>query len=358
MFADCKTPSSIGKTDKDCKQDYDKMKRTVDEITGGRRMRRNRRFEWNRRLIRENRLSKDDLIWPVFLCEGKGVREPLDTMPGIERYSVDRIGEQAKRAQDLGIPAIAIFANVGMDKRNQTGSEILSADNIIVEATKAMKDAAPDVGIITDVALDLFTDHGHDGILRDGIIVNDETVEMLCMAAVLQADAGADIVSASEMMDGRMGAIRDALDDAGHNDIGTLAYTAKYASGYYGPYREAVGTDGLLKGDKRTYFMDPANSDEALYEAQLDIAEGSDMLMVKPGMPYLDILYRLKTEFGMPTLVYQVSGEYSMIMAGVEKGFVEEQRVIMESLTCFKRAGADGIFTYFAPRVAEWLNEA
>ncbi len=333
------------------------MKRTVDEITGGRRMRRNRRFEWNRRLVRENRITTDDLIWPVFLCEGKGISEPLGTMPGVERHSVDKIGVQAKLAQDLGIPAIAIFANVDINKRNQTGSEVLSPDNIIVQATKAIKDTAPDVGVITDVALDLFTDHGHDGILRDGIIVNDETVETLCKAAVLQADAGADIISASEMMDGRMGAIRDALNDAGHTDIGTLAYTAKYASGYYGPYREAVGTDGLLKGDKRSYFMDPANSDEALYEAQLDIAEGSDMIMVKPGMPYLDIIYRLKTEFGMPTIAYQVSGEYSMIMAGVEKGFVEEQRVIMESLTCFKRAGADAVLTYFAPRVAQWLND-
>lgn len=332
------------------------MKRTVDEITGGRRMRRNRRFEWNRRLMRENRLSTDDLIWPVFLCEGKGINEPLGTMPGINRHSVDMIAKEAKRAQDLGIPAIAIFANVAMEKRNQTGSDVLNPDNIIIQATKAMKDAAPDVGVITDVALDLFTDHGHDGILRDGIIVNDETVEILTDAAVLQAEAGADIVSASEMMDGRMGAIRDALNDAGHTDVGTLAYTAKYASGYYGPYREAVGTEGLLKGDKRTYFMDPANSDEALYEAQLDIAEGSDMIMVKPGMPYLDIIYRLKTEFGMPTIAYQVSGEYSMIMAGVEKGFVEEKRVILESLTCFKRAGADAVLTYFAPRVAEWLN--
>lgn len=334
------------------------MKRTIDEITGGRRMRRNRRFEWNRRLMRENRLSTDDLIWPVFLCEGKGISEPLGTMPGVERHSVDMVGKQAKLAQDLGIPAIAIFANVAMDKRDQTGSEVLNTNNIIIQATKAMKDAAPDVGVITDVALDLFTDHGHDGVLRDGIIVNDETVEILCDAAVLQADAGADIISASEMMDGRMGAIRDALNEAGHQDIGTLAYTAKYASGYYGPYREAVGTDGLLKGDKRTYFMDPANSDEALYEAQLDIDEGSDMIMVKPGMPYLDIIYRLKTEFGVPTFAYQVSGEYSMIMAGVEKGFVEEKRVILESLTCFKRAGADGILTYFAPRVAEWLNNA
>ena len=332
------------------------MNRTIDEITGNRRMRRNRRFEWTRRLIRENRLSKDDLIWPVFMCEGRGVVEPLNTMPGIMRYSVDKIGEQAKLAQRLGIPAIAIFANVSISKRDQTGSEILNPDNLINQAVKAIKDAAPEVGVITDVALDLFTDHGHDGILRDGIIVNDETVEVLCKAAVLQAASGADIVSASEMMDGRMGAIRDALNAEGHTDIGTLAYTAKYASGFYGPYREAVGTSDLLKGDKRSYFMDPANSNEALYEAQLDIAEGADMIMVKPGMPYLDIIHRLKTEFEMPTLAYQVSGEYSMIMAGIEQGFFEEQRVILESLTCFKRAGADGILTYFAPRVADWLE--
>lgn len=334
------------------------MERSIDEITGNRRMRRNRRFEWSRRLMRENRLSTDDLIWPLFLCEGKGVSEPLATMPGIERHSVDRVGAQAKRAEELGIPAIAIFANVDMNKRNQTGSEVLNPDNVIQRATKAIKDAAPNVGVITDVALDLFTDHGHDGILRDGIIVNDETVETLCKAAVLQAEAGADIVSASEMMDGRMGAIRDALNNAGFNDTATLAYTAKYASGFYGPYREAVGTDGLLKGDKNTYFMDPANSDEALWEAQLDIDEGSDMIMVKPGMPYLDIIRRIKDEFGVPTIAYQVSGEYSMIMAGAEKGFVDEKRVILESLTCFKRAGADAVLTYFAPRVAEWLNNA
>lgn len=333
------------------------MARTIDEITGNRRMRRNRRYEWSRRLIRENRISTDDLIWPVFLSEGKGVSEPLATMPGVERHSVDRIGAQAKRTEELGIPAIAIFANVDIEKRNQTGSEVLNPDNVIQRATKEIKNAAPNVGVITDVALDLFTDHGHDGILRDGIIVNDETVDTLKKAAVLQAEAGADIVSASEMMDGRMGAIRDALNEAGFNDTATLAYTAKYSSGFYGPYREAVGTDGLLKGDKSTYFMDPANSDEALWEAQLDIDEGSDMIMVKPGMPYLDIISRIKDEFGVPTLAYQVSGEYSMIMAGAEKGFVDEKRVIMESLTCFKRAGADAVLTYFAPRVAEWLNE-
>ncbi len=332
------------------------MKRSVDEITGNRRMRRNRRFEWNRQLVRENQLSTQDLIWPVFLCEGTGVVEPLSKLPGVNRYSVDKIGEQAKLAQDLGIPAIATFANVAMEKRDVTGSEVLNPDNIINQATKAIKDAAPDVGVITDVALDLFTTHGHDGILRGDIIENDETVERLAEAAVLQANAGADIVSASEMMDGRMGAIRDALNDAGHTMIGTLAYTAKYASGYYGPYREAVGTDGLLKGDKRTYFMDPANSDEAIHEAALDIAEGADMIMVKPGMPYLDIVRRLKDEFMVPTFAYQVSGEYAMLMAASENDYLEEERCMMESMLCFKRAGADGILTYFAPRVARLLN--
>ncbi|MEM7020199.1 MAG: porphobilinogen synthase [Pseudomonadota bacterium] len=332
------------------------MKRTVDEITGNRRMRRNRRFEWSRRLMRENRLSRDDLIWPVFLCEGKGVNEPLNTLPGVSRYSVDKIGEQAKLAQSLGIPAIATFANVALEKRDVEGSEVLNPDNIINQATKEIKDAAPDLGVITDVALDLFTSHGHDGVLHDGIIANDETVERISEAAVLQAEAGADIVSASEMMDGRMGAIRDALNDAGFNNTATLAYTAKYASCFYGPYREAVGTDQMLKGDKRTYFMDPANSDEAIHEAALDIAEGADMIMVKPGMPYLDIIRRLKDEFMVPTLAYQVSGEYAMIMAGGSMGFLDEERAIMESLTAFKRAGADAILTYFAPRVAEWLD--
>ena len=332
------------------------MKRTVDEITNNRRMRRNRRYEWNRRLVRENALSVDDLIWPVFLCEGKDVCEPIDKLPGVNRYSVDRIGEQAKLAQKLGIPAIATFANVDHSKRDASGSEVLNPDNILNQATKAIKDAAPEVGIITDVALDLFTDHGHDGILRNNIIVNDETVERISEAAVLQAQAGADIVSASEMMDGRIGAIRDSLNEGGFQDIGILAYTAKYASGFYGPYRSAVGTDQMLKGAKRTYFMDPANSDEAIQEALLDINEGADMIMVKPGMPYLDIIRRLKDEFGVPTVAYQVSGEYSMIMAAGAQEYIEEERVMMESLLCFKRAGADSILTYFAPRVAEILN--
>ena len=332
------------------------MKRNVDEIVDNRRMRRNRRFEWNRRLVCENTLTTNDLIWPVFLCEGTNAVEPIEKLPGVNRYSVDRIGEQAKFAQSLGIPAIATFANTDLDKRDQTGSEILNPDNIINQATKAIKDAAPEVGVITDVALDLFTSHGHDGILRGDVIVNDETVEQLAEAAVLQANAGADVISASEMMDGRIGAIRDALNEAGHNMVGTLAYTAKYASGFYGPYREAVGSDGLLKGDKKTYFMDPANSDEAIHEAELDIAEGADMIMVKPGMPYLDIIRRLKDEFMAPTFAYQVSGEYSMIMSAAANDCLDEERIIMESMLCFKRAGADAILTYFAPRVAEIIN--
>ena len=332
------------------------MKRSVDEITKNRRMRRNRRYEWNRALVRENVLTTNDLIWPVFLCEGNDVVEPLEKLPGVNRYSVDKIGEQAKQAQSLGIPAIAIFANVAMEKRDQIGTEVLNPNNIINQATKATKDAAPEIGVITDVALDLLTSHGHDGIFRSDVIVNDETVTQLAEAAVLQAEAGADIISASEMMDGRMGAIRDALNDAGHNMTGTLAYTAKYASGFYGPYREAVGSDGLLKGDKKTYFMDPANSDEAIQEAELDIAEGADMIMVKPGMPYLDIIRRLKDEFMVPTFAYQVSGEYSMIVSAAANECLDEERIIMESMMCFKRAGADAVLTYFAPRIAKILN--
>ncbi len=329
----------------------------VDDITGSRRMRRNRRFEWQRRLVRENRLTTDDLIWPIFLCEHTSGSEPVDLMPGVERYSVEAAVDAAKRAFDLGIPALATFPNIAIDKRDATGSAVLDADGLINQATRAIKAAVPDIGIITDVALDPFTSHGHDGILRDGIIVNDETVEQIAKAAVIQADAGADIISCSEMMDGRVGAIRAALNAAGHNDVAILAYTAKYASAFYGPYREAIGTDQMLKGDKRTYFMDPANTDEALREAELDIAEAADMIMVKPGMPYLDIIARLKAEFAMPTFAYQVSGEYSMIMAGGEKGFLDVDRAILESLTAFKRAGADAVLTYFAPKVAQMLAQ-
>ncbi|MFK5978878.1 MAG: porphobilinogen synthase [Rhizobiaceae bacterium] len=333
------------------------MARGVDEITNGRRMRRNRRFEWNRRLVRENTLSTNDLIWPIFLIEGENRAEPVKSMPGVERLSVNLAVKAAKEAFDLGIPAIATFPNIAQDMRDATGSEVLNPNGLINQATRAIKEAVPGIGVITDVALDPFTDSGHDGILRDDIIVNDETVEQLCKAAIIQAEGGADIISASEMMDGRIGAIRDALNEAGFSDTGILAYSAKYTSAFYGPYREAVGTDKMLKGDKRTYFMDPANSDEALHEAGLDVAEGADMLMVKPGMPYLDILRRVKDEFQMPTFIYQVSGEYSMIMAGAEKGFLDKERAMLESLMAFKRAGADGILTYFALEAAAILND-
>lgn len=329
----------------------------VDEVTGGRRMRRNRRFEWSRRLVRENRLSKDDLIWPIFLTEGTNIVEPLKSLVGVDRFSVDKAVEAAQKAYALGIPAIALFCNIAQEKRDQTGSAILDRGGLICEACETIKKAVPDLGIISDVALDPFTSHGHDGILRDGLIVNDETVEQICKAAIVQAGAGADIISCSEMMDGRVGAIRQALNAHGFEQVPILAYTAKYASAFYGPYREAVGTDQMLKGDKRTYFMDPANSDEALWEAQLDIDESADMIMVKPGMPYLDIIYRLKTTFSVPTFAYQVSGEYAMIRAGGEKGFLDEDRAILESLTAFKRAGADAILTYFAPRAAQLLQQ-
>ncbi|MCP4072411.1 MAG: porphobilinogen synthase [Hyphomicrobiales bacterium] len=330
--------------------------RTVDEITSNRRMRRNRRFEWTRRLVRENSLNSGDLVWPIFVTEGNGLREPVRLLPGVERFSVDEAAKAARDAYDLGIPAIATFPNIAQEKRNRTGSEILDPDGLINQVTRAIKDKVPELGIITDVALDPFTSDGHDGIVRDGVIVNDETVGQISNAAIIQAEAGADIISCSEMMDGRVGAIRDALNGAGFNDIGIMSYTAKYASAFYGPYREAIGTDQMLKGDKSTYFMDTANSDEALHEAALDINEGADILMVKPGMPYLDIIRRIKDEFSMPTFAYQISGEYAMIMAGAEKGFLNEERAIMESLTCFKRAGADAIFTYFAPRAAEILQ--
>ncbi|MCP4185261.1 MAG: porphobilinogen synthase [Hyphomicrobiales bacterium] len=330
--------------------------RTIDEITSGRRLRRNRRFEWNRRLVREHTLNSGDLIWPVFLVEGEGVREPIRLLPGVMRFSIDEAVKAAKEAHKLGIPAVATFPSIAQDLRDVTGSQILDPDGLINRFTRASKREVPDMGVITDVALDPFTSSGHDGIVRDGIIVNDETVEQISRAAIVQAEAGADIVSCSEMMDGRVGAIRDSLNGAGFNDTGILSYTAKYASSFYGPYREAVGTDKMLKGDKSTYFLDPANSDEALHEAMLDINEGADILMVKPGLPYLDIIRRLKNEFSMPTFAYQVSGEYAMIMAGAEKGFLDEERAIIESLTCFKRAGADAILTYFAPRVAEILQ--
>ncbi|RNJ45777.1 delta-aminolevulinic acid dehydratase [Mesorhizobium erdmanii] len=330
--------------------------RSVDDVTGSRRLRRMRKADWSRRLVQENRLSVDDLIWPIFVVEGRNVREPIAAMPGVFRLSVDLAVKEAERAAKLGIPALATFPNVDLGLRDQTGSHILDPENIINRATRAIKDAVPGIGIITDAALDPFTSHGHDGILRDGIIVNDETVEQVAAAAVIQAAAGADIIAPSDMMDGRIGAIRDALDANGFQDVAIMSYATKFASAFYGPYREAVGTAGLLKGDKKTYYIDHANSDEAVREAEQDIAEGADMLMVKPGLPYLDIIRRLKDEFQMPTFAYQVSGEYSMIKAAGANGWIDGEKAMLESLLAFKRAGCDGILTYFAPEVAEMLK--
>ncbi len=330
--------------------------RCVDDITGSRRLRRMRKAPWSRRLVQENRLTVDDLIWPIFLIDGTGRREPIDAMPGVFRLSVDMAVKEAERAAKLGIPAIATFPNVEMKLRDQTGSAILDPDNLINRATRAIKKAVPEVGIITDAALDPFTSHGHDGILRDGIIVNDETVEQVTAAAVLQAAAGSDIIAPSDMMDGRIGAIRDALDANGFSDVAIMSYATKFHSAFYGPYRDAIGTAELLQGDKKTYYLDHANSDEAVREAEQDLAEGADMLMVKPGLPYLDIIRRVKDELQMPTFAYQVSGEYSMIKAAGANGWIDGEKAMLESLLCLKRAGCDGILTYFAPAVAEMLK--
>uniref|UniRef100_A0A7C1T3U4 Delta-aminolevulinic acid dehydratase n=1 Tax=Agrobacterium albertimagni TaxID=147266 RepID=A0A7C1T3U4_9HYPH len=327
----------------------------VDDVTGHRRMRRLRKADWQRRMVLENRLTVDDLIWPIFVVPGSGIMEPIAAMPGVFRMSVDKAVEAAREAADLGIPALATFPNVEMELRDQTGSEVLKSNNILSQVTAAIKKAVPNIGVITDVALDPFTSHGHDGILRDGEIVNDETVDQLVRAAIAQADAGSDIIAPSDMMDGRIGAIRRGLDAAGHQSIGIMSYATKFASCYYGPYREAISTSGLLKGDKKTYYIDPANGTEAVRDAALDVEEGADMLMVKPGLPYLDICWRLKESFGLPVFAYQVSGEYSQIKAAAANGWIDGERAMLETLLCFKRAGCDGILTYFAPEVARLL---
>jgi len=327
----------------------------VDDITSHRRMRRNRKADWTRRMVQENRLTVDDLIWPIFLIPGTGIVDPIAAMPGVNRMTVDKAVEAAKMAADLGIPALATFPDVEMALRDQTGSESVNASNLINLATRAIKTAVPNIGIITDVALDPFTSHGHDGILRDGEIVNDETVDQIVQAAILQADAGADIIAPSDMMDGRIGAIRRGLDAHGHQMVGIMAYATKFSSAFYGPYREAINTGGLLKGDKKSYYIDPANGTEALRDAALDVEEGADMLMVKPGLPYLDICWRLKEAFSLPTFAYQVSGEYTQIKAAAMHGWIDEQRAMMETLLAFKRAGCDGILTYFAMDVAKAL---
>ena len=316
------------------------------------RMRRNRKSAWSRRLVAERVLTPADLIWPIFVTEGRGRRLPVQSMPGVDRLSVSEAARAAERAGELGIPAVAIFPHVDVAKKDRVGSEATNPKGIVCEAARAMKRAAPGVGLMVDVALDPFTDHGHDGVLVGETIVNDESVRRLVDQALIQADAGADIIAPSDMMDGRVGAIRAALEQAGKHDTLIMAYAAKYASAFYGPYRDAIGSAKALTGDKMTYQMDPANSDEALKEVALDIAEGADMVMVKPGLPYLDVVRRVKDTFAMPTFVYQVSGEYAMIKAAAANGWIDEERAIVETLTAFKRAGADGVITYFAPRAA------
>ena len=320
------------------------------------RMRRNRRDDWTRRMVRENTLTVDDLIWPLFIMEGQNARTPVPSMPGVERLTVDQAVREAERAAKLSIPCLALFPYTDPKLRDETGSEALNPDNLVCRTIRAIKKEVPDVGLLCDVALDPFTSHGHDGLLRDGEILNDETVAVLVKQSLVQAEAGCDIIAPSDMMDGRVGAIRQALDAADRTDVQIMAYAAKYASAFYGPFRDAVGSSATLTGDKRTYQMDPANTDEALREVALDVAEGADMLMVKPGMPYLDIIRRVKDEFAMPTFAYQVSGEYAMIMAAAQNGWLDGERAMWESLMAFKRAGADGVLTYFAPRVAEKLK--
>ena len=320
------------------------------------RPRRNRKAEWARRLVRENVLTSDDLIWPLFVVDGHNTRTGIASMPGVDRLTVDQAVRDAERAAKLNIPCLALFPYTEPSLRDEQGSEALNADNLVCKSVRAIKKEFPDLGVLCDVALDPFTSHGHDGLIEDGKILNDETVAVLVRQALVQAEAGCDIIAPSDMMDGRVGAIREALDDAGFVDVQIMAYAAKYASAFYGPFRDAIGSAKTLTGDKRTYQMDSANSDEALREVELDIAEGADMVMVKPGMPYLDIVRRVKDNFAVPTFVYQVSGEYAMIAAAAGNGWIDGERAMMESLVGFKRAGADGILTYFAPKAAEKLK--
>jgi porphobilinogen synthase len=319
-------------------------------------MRRNRKSEWARALVRENVLTVADLIWPIFVCEGVNLRQPIGSLPGVQRLSIDAAVDSAREALALGIPAIALFPYTDPALRDEAGSEALNPENLICRALSAIRQAAPGIGLITDVALDPYTSHGHDGLMRGEEILNDETVEVLAQQALNQARAGADMIAPSDMMDGRVRAIRAALDAEGFQSVQILAYAAKYASAFYGPFRDAIGTKATLVGDKRTYQMDPANSNEALREVAQDIDEGADIVMVKPGLPYLDIIYRVKETFGLPTFAYQVSGEYAMIEAAVANGWLDGDKAMMESLLAFKRAGADAVLTYYAPRAAKLLR--
>ncbi|MDX7950777.1 porphobilinogen synthase [Lichenihabitans sp. Uapishka_5] len=320
------------------------------------RPRRNRKSDWARRLVREATLTADDLIWPLFVIPGTRKREPVSSMPGVERLSVDEVVREAERAFNLGIPALALFPFTDPDLRDPTGSEALNDQNLVCQACRAIREAVPGIGLVTDVALDPYTSHGHDGLLRDDVILNDETVAVLVQQALTQARAGADIIAPSDMMDGRVGAIRRGLDQDGFQHVQIMSYAAKYASAFYGPFRDAIGTKAALKGDKRTYQMDPGNGAEALHEVALDLAEGADMIMVKPGMPYLDIIHRVAHTFEVPTFAYQVSGEYAMLAGAARNGWIDGERAMMESLTAFKRAGARGVLTYFAPALATLLR--
>ncbi|MGF1456268.1 MAG: porphobilinogen synthase [Alphaproteobacteria bacterium] len=320
------------------------------------RQRRVRAHPWSRDLVREARLGVEDLIWPLFLVEGTDVVEPVPSMPGVDRLSVDRAALAAREAADLGIPVVALFPYTDKAKRTEQGEEAINAQNLVCRATSAIRSAVPDIGVLCDVALDPYTSHGHDGLLDEsGRIMNDETVETLVRQALVQVDAGCTILAPSDMMDGRVGAMRQALESKGHQDVLILSYAAKYASAFYGPFRDAIGSSGVLRGDKKTYQMDPANSAEALREVAQDLAEGADMVMVKPGMPYLDIVRIVKDAFQVPTFAYQVSGEYAMLEAAAANGWLDRDKVMMESLLAFKRAGADGILTYFARDAARAL---
>ncbi|MEL7128345.1 MAG: porphobilinogen synthase [Pseudomonadota bacterium] len=322
------------------------------------RLRRLRQAAWVRSLVAENKLTPQDLVWSVIGHDGTTPRIPVSSMPGVDRLNVDELAKTAERARDLGIPAIALFPHINPDKKDAEGTESLDPDGLVPSAIRAMKAAAPEVGIICDVALDPFTTHGHDGLIDEhGYVLNDETTDVLVRQAIVQAEAGADVVAPSDMMDGRIGAIRKALEDAGHTNTMILSYAAKYASGFYGPYRDAIGSATALIGDKKTYQQNPANTDEALREVALDIDEGADMVMVKPGLPYLDIVRRVSETFSVPTFVFQVSGEYAQIMAASQNGWIDGDRVMLETLLSFKRAGASGIITYFAERAAEALAD-
>lgn len=323
------------------------------------RPRRLRVSGWIRNMVSEHRVTVNDLIWPVFIQEGSNLRTPIASMPGVERLSVDLLVLAAKEARDLGIPAIALFPATPTNLKTQDGEEALNPENLVCRTIRAIKAAVPEIGIICDVALDPYTTHGQDGLVRDGIVINDETVEVLCKQSIVQARAGCDIIAPSDMMDGRVGAIRKALDSAGFSHVAILSYAAKYASAFYGPFRDAVGSaNNLGKSDKKTYQMDPSNSSEAIREVALDIAEGADMVMVKPGMPYLDVVARVKDTFKVPTFAYQVSGEYAMLCAAAANGWLDREKVILESLLSFKRAGADGILTYFAIEAAKLLKKS